>query len=162
MRLRQLKSYRKSRIIRNKALSFSLPLVLALAALLLLAAPVQSQHTFMIEGSLSRYAPGVMPRVNEWRHDNGIPGGFNPYQDYDGYLALESCQDVGKVATAYLIIDRVQSGPYTFYISDCTESPHTIEWMQRNRIAGELDYEAWQRFGIVDGRGAWLQILAID
>ena len=162
MRLRLSRSYRKSLIIRNKALSFSLPLVLALAALLLLSAPVQSQHTFLIEGSLSRYAPGVMPRVNEWRHDNGIPGGFNPYQDYDGYLALEDCSDVGKVATAHLIIDRVQSGPYYFYISDCTESPHTIEWMRRNRIAGELDYEAWQRLGIVDGRGAWLQIEVIE
>ena len=143
--------------------------MLGVALLLLLAVDAHAQHTpqlaqpdYLMQGSLSRYDAGVMERNNEWRHTNGVPGGFNPHGEYDGYLALFDCDDVGKVVTALITIDRVQSGPYRFYVADCTESPYTKRWMLDNRIAGELDYEAWQRFGIVDGRGAWLQIEAVE
>jgi hypothetical protein len=30
--------------------------------------------------------------------------------------------------------------------------------MEDNQIAAEIDFEAWQAWGIVDGRGAWVTI----
>jgi len=51
------------------------------------------------EGSLSRYDPGVMDRVLEWRHTTGYPAGFDPYaRPYDGYIAVADCDLVGKDA----------------------------------------------------------------
>ena len=138
----------------------SLLLFLNLAVYLLLA-PIASTPPVR-SGSLSRYDPGVMERVNEWRHTNGIPSGFDPYSvDYDGFIAVEGCVNVGKTATAYVTIERVRTGPYSFYISDCADNPATVGWMHRNKIAAEIDYEAWVTLGIVDGKGAWVE-LTID
>jgi len=134
-----------------------LKIATALAMLILQANEPAPLPTAPTQGSLSRYAPGVMERTNEWRHKHGIPAGFDPYTGYDGFVATGYCGDVGEVAIAYLTIEGVESGPYRFYVSDCASNPATLGWMAREQIAGELDFETWQRLGIVDGRGAWME-----
>lgn len=111
------------------------------------------------EGSLSRYDPGVMEGVLHWRHTNGIPAGFDPYGDYDGYIAVIDCRNVGRVGWLTPTIDGVTHEPRRVYVADCTSPgrPAAV-WMEENQIAAELDYEAWQAWGIVDGEGAWVVV----
>lgn len=112
--------------------------------------------TSFTEGSLSRYDPGVMDRNLTWRHTNGIPSGFSPYQEkYEGHIAVADCKMVGKDAWLTVTIDRVEMDPILVYISDCTNSPNTLRWMRNGRIVAELDWETWDKLGIKDGSGAW-------
>ena len=110
------------------------------------------------EGSLSRYDPGVMESVLDWRHRNGIPDGFDPWgETYDGYIAVVGCQHVGEAAVLWLTVDGVrQVQPKRVYVADCTTPgrPAAV-WMKEQQIAAEVDHAAWQAWGIEDGRGAW-------
>lgn len=116
------------------------------------------------EGSLSRYNPGVMEDVLAWRHENGIPAGFNPWpvggRPYDGFIAVIGCENVGKTALLWLTIDGVTlPDPKRVYIADCTSPGRpAAQWMVDHQIAAEVDYEAWNEWGIVDGRGAWVEV----
>lgn len=115
------------------------------------------------DGSLSRYDPGVMADVLHWRHSNGIPDGFDPYHpQYVGYIAVVDCRNVGREAWLTLTIDYIQQPPVLVYVADCA-SPGTpaAKWMARERIAAEIDYDAWVQLGIVDGRGAWARVAVV-
>jgi len=132
-----------------------------IAALLLAAQPTNNQPPDAYSGSLSRYAPNVMEDVVEWRHTNGIPDGFNPHQpEYDGFVAVVDCRNVGRTGWMTLTVEGVEREPLRVYVADCA-SPGTAaaKWMADNQIAAELDYAAWVREGIVDGRGAWAEIV---
>jgi len=122
--------------------------------------PARPAPPTQYEGSLSRYDPGVMESIMDWRHTNGIPAGFNPYGDYNGFIAVLDCRNVGKVAWVTVTIEGVTYEPKRVYVADCT-SPGTsaARWMVSNSIAAELDYQAWVDWGIVDGRGAWVEIV---
>lgn len=114
------------------------------------------------EGSLSRYAPGVFEQVLDWRYTHGVPAGFNPWQaEYDGYVAVVDCRNVGRDAWLWITIEGVERAePYHVYVSDCaTPGTAAAEWMRKHRIAAEVDFEAWQRWGVVDGRGAWVKVV---
>lgn len=125
-----------------------------------MSSPVES--TAINEGSLSRYDQGVMERVLEWRHTNGIPSGFDPYKEYDGYIAVMDCSDVGKEAELTLTINYEKQHPIKVLISDCTESEATKDWMVSNRIVAELDYDSWIANGIKDGEGAWAKLEIVE
>lgn len=111
-------------------------------------------------GSLSRYDPGVMGRVLEWRHETGYPAGFDPYQDYDGYIAVMWCEWVGHAADLDLYVDGEFVGTKHVLISDCANPQHlhTLHWMATAGIAAEVDYAAWQAWGLEDGVGAWIDV----
>ena len=126
-----------------------------------MSSPVEATATN--EGSLSRYDPGVMEIVLEWRHTNGIPSGFDPYgKEYDGYIAVMNCSDVGKEAELTLTINYERQHPIKVLISDCTESEATKDWMLSNGIVAELDYDSWVANGIKDGEGAWAELEIIE
>ncbi len=115
------------------------------------------------EGSISRYDSGVMERNLEWRHTNGYPAGFDPYsKDYDGYIAVMNCRDVGKEAELTLTVNGTTLDPLHVLISDCTEDVKTMKWMVDENITAELDWETWQRLGIQDGSGAWGKVEIYD
>lgn len=130
--------------------------------------PPPVSRPLQFEGSLSRYDPGVMSRVLEWRHRNGIPAGFDPWpigrEPYDGYIAVIGCEHVGKTAVMWVTIDGVrQEQPKQVYVADCTtpDAP-AADWMRDYQIAAELDYAAWQAWGVVDGRGAWVEVTILE
>lgn len=62
-----------------------------------------------------------------------------------------------------LTVEGERRDPLRVYVADCA-SPGTpaARWMADNQIAAELDYAAWVREGIVDGRGAWAEIVLDD
>lgn len=116
------------------------------------------------EGSLSRYDPGVMNRVIDWRYQNGIPEWFDPHrEDYDGFVAVIDCRNVGRSGSMTVIIDGEERGTFRVYVSDCA-SPGTraARWMIKANVAAEIDYDTWKEWGIVDGRGAWVEIVLDD
>lgn len=109
------------------------------------------------EGSLSRYDPGVMERVLDWRHKHGIPAGFDPYgRNYDGYIAVADCDRVGDTAVLDLYISGEYMGQKTVLISDCAGAPETVQWMIDHRIVAEIGWQGWTDWGIEDGAGAWI------
>ena len=115
------------------------------------------------DGSLSRYDPGVMADVLHWRHSNGIPDGFDPYHpQYVGYIAVVDCRNVGREAWLTLTVEGETRQPVLVYVADCT-SPGTpaAKWMIGHQIAAEIDYDAWVQLGIVDGRGAWAEVVLV-
>lgn len=113
------------------------------------------------EGSLSRYDPGVFERVLDWRHTHGIPAGFDPYrEDYAGYIAVIGRENVGREGWLTLTVDGIEVGTYRVYVSDYT-SPGTpaAKWMYDELICCEVDFAAWQEWGVIDGEGAWAVVV---
>lgn len=139
-------------------------MALITAALVAMTTPTTavSEPPDYYDGSLSRYAPGVMEGVMEWRHGHGIPGGFDPYRpEYAGFVAVVDCRNVGRAGWLWLTVEGERRPlPYRVYVADCA-SPGSAaaDWMERERIAGEVDYAAWTDWGIVDGQGAWVEIV---
>ena len=66
---------------------------------------------------------------------------------YDGLIATNSCEHMGKEAT--VVIDGKS---YFVVVFDCSGDAETKEWMQQNRIIFEVDYYLAERIGII-GRG---------
>jgi hypothetical protein len=132
-------------------------LILAALAIANFAATPQQQF----EGSLSRYNPDVMPRVLEWRHDNGIPAGFDPYRGYDGYIAVAWCELVGKEADVQVYVRGEYIGTKHVLIADCAGHWSTYRWMYEQQIAAELDWQSWCSWGLEDGTGAWVKVEVI-
>lgn len=130
------------------------------------AVPVEHPHArpSVFEGSLSWYDPGVFERVLEWRHSNGVPAGFNPWpvgrEPCDGFIAVIGCENVGRTAVLWLTIDGVRlPEPKRVYVADCTSPGRpAAQWMTEHQIAAEVDWLAWEGWGIVDGEGAWVRI----
>lgn len=98
----------------------------------------------LMQGTLSQYAPGVMQRVIHTRQAgltaHKLPADLSAY---DGFVAVEDCSQVGK--EVYL---RPKGGEWElFLIADCSGHTATSQWMQRNNIIGEVDYETAVRWG---------------
>jgi hypothetical protein len=100
-----------------------------------------------------------MEQVIQWRHENGIPAGFDPFGDYDGYIAVLDCRNVGRSGWLTPTIEGVTGHPRRVLVADCA-SPGTAaaRWMSDNNICCEVDYQGWVDWGIQDGRGAWVVV----
>lgn len=102
-------------------------------------------------GWASQYAKGVMDRVLDYRvrHGATIP------EEVDGYVAAQSCDDIGKII--YLRPLGTEAWE-SFYVADCA-GPHLrpdgltgYQWMIRYNILVEVDWETAVRWDTV-GRG---------
>ena len=142
------------------------PVIDLIAAAILLAItpppepPPYKPPPSYFEGSLSRYDPGVMERVIDWRHTHGIPAGFDPYREDYAYIAVIDCRNVGRSGWLTPTIDGVTYEPRRVYVADCTSPGRpAAKWMYDEVIAAEVDFAAWIDWGIVDGEGAWVVVV---
>ena len=111
-------------------------------------------HTIMLVilvGIASQYAPGVMDRTIATRQ---IPGKtvYTVPQDlskYDGFIAMESCAELGNE----YYVKPVESNLWELFLAvDCSGHSTTSEWMKRNNIIMEVDYNTAVRWDTV-GKG---------
>ena len=85
----------------------------------------------IISGTFSQYGQRPTDATIEYRDSVGqLPKGVH------GYIATESCDHVGDRAWISL-----NNGPwFRVGVFDCSGHSSTSEWMQKNRIIGELDF----------------------
>ena len=103
----------------------------------------------------SQYDPGVMDRVIATRQA-GLTSMNLPQAlpKVDGYIALESCARIGEIVRI-----RHEGDPWeSFLVTDCSGHVETTDWMLRNNIFGEVDYETAVRWNVL-GRGAKIEVL---
>ena len=105
------------------------------------------RHIFLIilTGIASQYAPLKMESVINVRQ---IPGktAYTITQDlsqYDGFIAMESCDELGN---EYYIRPQNTTAWEFFLVVDCSGHAETSEWMERNNIIVEVDYETAKRW----------------
>lgn len=107
-------------------------------------------------GIASQYAPGVMEKTIAVRQ---IPGktAYTVPQDlskYDGFIAMESCAELGNE----YYVKPVESIQWElFLVVDCSGHSSTSEWMKRNNIIIEVDYETAKRWDTV-GNGIQVEM----
>lgn len=97
---------------------------------------------------VSQYSPGVMQEVVANR---GI------VESPDGYVAVRDCEFIGMNAW---LRPLGQAQWEHFVVADCSMPPGTdgaYEWMTRNMIVAEIDYQTAARWDVV-GRMARAQI----
>lgn len=111
-------------------------------------------YIIIMSGVASQYAPGVMDMVLR-THYAGLTS-YMPPQDlsaYDGFMAMESCEELGN---EYWI--RPEDGQWElFLVVDCSGHAETTQWMLRNNIVVEVDYETALRWDTV-GKGIQIEI----
>ena len=106
-------------------------------------------------GWASQYAPGKMEAVIRVRQ-----AGRTAYTlpavlpAVDGYAAVLACERIGEVL--YVQHAGVVE---SFLVVDCAGDEETRQWMARNNILLEVDYETAIRWNTV-GRGA--QVAVVD
>jgi hypothetical protein len=101
-------------------------------------------------GTASQYAPGIMQSVIRMRQAGLAARGNLPKElpEVDGFIAVENCGAIGHV---WFIEYKGKSE--SFLVVDCAGDLSTRQWMQRNHISVEVDYETAVRWGVV-GRAA--------
>lgn len=100
-------------------------------------------------GIASQYGNGVAESVIRVRQTHNVsrPLPLN-LPRVDGYVAVRDCDRIGE--TWWL---RPEGGEWElFLVMDCAGSRETRNWMDRNRILVEVDWETAVRWGTV-GRG---------
>ncbi|RLI90182.1 MAG: hypothetical protein DRO89_06270, partial [Candidatus Altiarchaeales archaeon] len=71
----------------------------------------------------------------------------------DGFIAVEDCSRIGEIVWM-----RHGGGDWeSFLVADCSGHAETTDWMKRNGICAEVDYETAARWGVV-GRGAEVDV----
>jgi hypothetical protein len=130
----------------------ALPAAALLALALLIAPePTRADH---LTGWASAYAPGVMDDVVRLRFRDDMWRHTPPYDWYTaaGAIATNNCRDVGRMAT---LIDPA-GREWRVLVADCGGDDGGAEFMTRNNIAAELDWNLWQR--LVNRHGRPLKI----
>ena len=103
----------------------------------------------------SQYAPSVMDSVVAVRQ-SGRTAMILPevLPVTDGFVAAEDCDRIGEIMWM-----RYDGGDWeSFLVADCSGHVETSEWMLRNNICAEVDYETAVRWGVV-GHGAEVDVL---
>lgn len=108
-------------------------------------------------GIASQYAPGVSQSVIHVRQTRNVSRPL-PLQvpSVDGFLAVRDCDRIGEVWHLRPINGKVES----FWVIDCAGSRETRDWMDRNGIIGEVDYETAARWNTI-GRGIEVERIVI-
>lgn len=110
----------------------------------------------VLVGIASQYAPGVMDKTIAIRQ---IPGktAYTVPQDlskYDGFVAMESCSELGN---EYYVKPAESTTWELFLVVDCSGHSSTSEWMKRNNIIVEVDYETAKRWNTI-GKGVKIEM----
>jgi hypothetical protein len=110
--------------------------------------PIPVRPITVTEGTWSQY--GKSPTDGQiWYHSTQTKLLENP-DAYDAFIAVQSCDDVGK--TAWIKVGDHQDWLLTF-IFDCSGHSSTTQWFKRANIIGELDYYTARELDILVGRG---------
>lgn len=110
----------------------------------------------IMTGWASQYAPGVMESVLAVRSTPGRTSYTVP-QDlsiYDGFVATRDCDRLGE---ELLIKPQDQSDYELFLVTDCSGHITTTQWMNRNNIIVEVDYNTAVRWDTI-GRGIKIDV----
>ena len=107
-------------------------------------------------GIASQYAPGKMESVISVRQ---IPGRTNytaplNLERFDGFVAMNDCSELGN---EYYIKPTDKKEWELFLVVDCSGHKSTTDWMLRNNIIVEVDYETANRWDTV-GRGIKIRL----
>ena len=111
-------------------------------------------HTVMLiilVGIASQYAPGVMDKTIAIRQIPGKTAYTVPQNlsKYNGFIAMESCVELGNE----YYVKPVESTTWElFLVVDCSGHSTTSDWMKRNNIIMEVDYNTAVRWDTV-GKG---------
>lgn len=115
-------------------------------------------HTVLVLlmiGIASQYAPGVMERTIAVRQQGHtaytVPSDLSRY---DGFIAMESCSQLGN---EYYLRPVGTEKWELFLVVDCSGHNSTSNWMKRNNIIVEVDYNTAKRWGTV-GRGIEIEL----
>ena len=103
----------------------------------------------------SQYAHGVMDQVIAMRQSGRTAMDLPEVLPItDGFVAVEDCDRIGEIMWV-----RYDGGGWeSFLVADCSGHVETSEWMARNNICVEIDYETAARWNVV-GHGAEVDIL---
>lgn len=110
----------------------------------------------IVTGWASQYAPGKMESVvavrQAGRTAHDLPTILPPT---DGYIAVLDCAHIGEIwhIEHAGIVE-------SFLVVDCAGHTATRQWMTRNNILVEVDYETAVRWQTV-GRGARIAIVEV-
>jgi hypothetical protein len=100
--------------------------------------------TLLVVGYASAYSPGVFEEVIHVRQNNLTAYPLPRDLEIDRYIAVEDCSHIGKEALVFFDdqYERV-------LIADCAGiADGGRAWMQRNNIAGELDWDTFSEYKI--------------
>lgn len=115
-------------------------ILVALALFVLILLPIEQASSLgEYEGWLSAYDQEPTMDTIYYRLGNGdIQLGF------DVYIAVPNCKRIGETGT--MIIG--DSKPLTYQVFDCSGDEATNDWMNGNNIIAEIDFWAWQKYGL--------------
>ena len=103
----------------------------------------------------SQYAESVFDRVVATRQAGRTAKDLPMLlPDVDGFIAVADCDQIGDVWT---LRPAGQVQWETFLVADCSGHAATTEWMTRNEIICEIDYEAASRWNTV-GQGIRIEV----
>lgn len=117
---------------------------------------IKSIIAIFLIGIASQYAPHKMESVIAIRQ---IPGRTTytitrDLSKYDGFVAMESCAELGN---EYYIRPQGYTDWELFLVVDCSGHVETTEWMLRNNIVIEVDYNTAVRWDTV-GNGIKVEV----
>ena len=101
-------------------------------------------------GFASQYAPGVMDKVVYNRQNLSTAVSLpDKLPDVHGYVAAQKCGDIGKIV--YLRPSNCEDCAFErFLVADCAGiADGGFDWMRRNNILFEVDYETSKRWNTV-------------
>ena len=110
----------------------------------------------LLTGIASQYAPNKMEQVIAVRQ---IPGktAYTITQDltaYDGFIAMQDCNELGN---EYYLRPINTTNWELFLVTDCSGHTETSNWMRRNNIIVEVDYETAKRWETI-GNGIEIEL----
>ncbi len=109
---------------------------------------------------VSQYALGVDLRVIRVRQTPGKTAMTLPAQlpSTDGYLAVMDCSEIGNI---WYLQHESSEVIESFLVIDCAGHVETRQWMTRNNIIGEVDYQTAVRWDVV-GIGAKVERITYE
>jgi len=113
----------------------------------------------LLAGWASQYGPGVMESVIRVRQA-GRTAMTLPMElpETDGYVAMVECDRIGDVVYLRPLGDEVFE---SFLVVDCSGHAETTDWMERNNILVEVDYETALRWDTI-GHGQQIEMKQAD
>lgn len=113
-----------------------------------------------VTGFASQYAPGKMESVIWVRQNRPVSKPLTPdLPPVDGYIAVLDCDEIGEVWWLRPDLPGWAWDDWeSFLVVDCAGSIQTRDWMLRNNILIEVDYNTAARWNTV-GRGIRIEKL---
>lgn len=103
------------------------------------------------EGGMSYYSSGVFDRVVDPTNQmSAIDLSFQELSEYDGYIALPYCYDIGRV----VFVTNTTGQRWRLLVADCAAhlwKDNGAVFLLTNDLIGEVDWETAIEMGLVNG-----------